>query len=255
MIVVRARSLVQRFGDRVALGPLDLELAAGERLAVLGSNGAGKTTLLRLLATVARPAGGRLELFGLEATRQRERLRARLGYVGHQLGLYPTLTALENLEFFARLHGLGREAAWRALETVGMGELARRRLERLSRGQQQRLALARSVLHGPELLILDEPDASLDAEGGELLGTLFQGRSVVMATHDLALARRLCDRAVLLRAGRDAGDPWAPWLLRDGLGAPGGSWHRARAGEPGGEASSLAPTIGSAERPERVRRG
>ncbi|HZV48445.1 MAG TPA: heme ABC exporter ATP-binding protein CcmA [Candidatus Dormibacteraeota bacterium] len=205
MIVVRARGLVQRFGDRVALGPLDLELAAGERLAVLGGNGAGKTTLLRLLATVVRPAAGRLELFGLDATRQRERLRARLGYVGHQLGLYPALTAFENLEFFARLYGLGRGEARTALEVVGLSGAAGRRLEQLSRGQQQRLALARSVLHDPELLILDEPDASLDAEGRDLLATLFEGRSVVMATHDLALARELCGRALLLRSGRDAG--------------------------------------------------
>jgi heme ABC exporter ATP-binding subunit CcmA len=208
VIAVRARGLVQRFGDRVVLGPLDLELAAGERLAVLGDNGAGKTTLLRLLATAARPAAGRLELLGVEATRERERLRARLGYVGHQLGLYPALTALENLEFFARLHGLGRERARPALETVGLGGVAHRRLEQLSRGQQQRLALARSVLHDPELLVLDEPDASLDAEGRDLLGALFEGRSVVMATHDLALARGLCHRALRLRAGREAGDPW-----------------------------------------------
>src|SRR5258708_22682592 len=104
MIAVRARGLVQRFGGHVALGPLDLALPARGRLAVLGGNGAGKTTLLRVLATAARPADGRLELLGLDAARQRERIRGRLGYLGHQTGLYPALTALENLEFFATLH-------------------------------------------------------------------------------------------------------------------------------------------------------
>jgi len=206
---IRAEGLLQRFGAVVAVGPLDLELRAGERLAVLGGNGAGKTTLLRLLATVARPARGRLELLGLDAGRQRERLRARLGYVGHQLGVYPALTAMENLEFFATLHGLSRADAAAAVELVGLASQAGRRVEQLSRGQQQRLALGRAVLHRPELLILDEPDASLDSEGRGLLGQLFQGRTVVMATHDSPLARQVCDRALLLRAGRAAGDPWS----------------------------------------------
>jgi len=206
---VRASALVQRFGTQVAVGPLDLDLPAGARLAVLGGNGAGKTTLLRMLATVARPASGRLEVLGLDAVRQRDRLRARVGYLGHQVGLYPALTALENLEFFAALHGLEPRHAQDALALVRLAPLARTRAERLSRGQQQRLALARAVLHRPELLVLDEPDASLDAEGRGLLGGLLEGRTAVLATHDTALARDLCDRAVLLRAGRVAGDPWA----------------------------------------------
>jgi heme ABC exporter ATP-binding subunit CcmA len=205
---VRAAAVVQRFGRHVALGPLDLELAAGERLAVLGGNGAGKTTLLRMLATAARPASGFLELLGLDAIRQRERLRARIGYLGHQVGLYPALTALENLEFFAVLHGVGRSAAEEALALVRLASLAGTRAERLSRGQSQRLALARAVLHRPEVLVLDEPDASLDAEGRGLLRELCEGRTVVMATHDAALAKELCDRALLLKAGRAAGDPW-----------------------------------------------
>ena len=208
MNAVRARALIQRFGPQVAMGPLDLELPARGRLAVLGANGAGKTTLLRVLATLTRPASGQLELLGLDVQRQRDRLRARLGFVGHQVGLYPALTALENLEFFATLQGLARADAEAALDLVRLRALARRRVEQLSRGQQQRLALARAVLHRPELLVLDEPDASLDAEGRELLGGLFEGRTVVMATHDPALARDLCDRAMLLKAGRDAGNPW-----------------------------------------------
>jgi heme ABC exporter ATP-binding subunit CcmA len=206
---VRATALVQRFGTQVALGPLDLEVPAGARLAVLGGNGAGKTTLLRMLSTAARPASGRLELLGLDAVRQRDRLRARLGYLGHHVGLYPALSALENLEFFAALHGLGRTDAEAALALVRLAPMAGTRVERLSRGQQQRLALARAVLHRPEALVLDEPDASLDAEGRALLAGLLEGRTVVLATHDTALARELCDRAVLLREGRDAGDPWA----------------------------------------------
>jgi len=208
MDAVWARGLVQRFGSQVALGPVDLALPVRGHLAVLGGNGAGKTTLLRVLATIVRPAAGRLELLGLDPATQRERLRARIGFVGHQPGLYPALTALENLAFFATLHGLGRGDAEAALDLVRLSSRSGRRAEQLSRGQQQRLALARAVLHRPELLVLDEPDASLDSEGRDLLPSLFEGRAVVMATHDAGLARELCDRAMLLKAGRDAGNPW-----------------------------------------------
>jgi heme ABC exporter ATP-binding subunit CcmA len=199
---IRGRGLLQRFGPLLALGPLDLDLDLGGRLAVLGGNGAGKTTLLRVLATIARPAAGQLQLLGLDPVRDRRRLRARLGYLGHRPGLYPELTGLENLELFATLHGLGRaEAAW-ALAAVGLEAAGGRRAGQLSRGQQQRLALARAVLHRPELLVLDEPDASLDAAGRALLGSLFAGRTVVVATHDAALASDLCDRTLVLRDGR-----------------------------------------------------
>jgi ABC-type multidrug transport system ATPase subunit len=210
VIAVRGQALLQRFGGTVALGPLALELRAGERLAVLGDNGAGKTTLLRLLSTAARPAAGRLELFGLDAGRQRDRLRARLGFVGHQPGLYPNLTALENLEFFATLQGL---PSYRAREALEMVEVPNRRAGQLSRGLQQRVALARAVMHAPELLVLDEPDASLDEGGRALLGRLLDDRTVVLATHDRVLARSLCGRAMLLRAGRDVGDPWQLGLV------------------------------------------
>jgi heme exporter protein A len=209
VIAIEAEGLVQRFGPRLALGPLDLRLEAGERLAVLGDNGAGKTTLLRILATLARPAAGSLRLWGLDAVGRRDRVRPRLGHLGHQPGLTPMLTARENLEFFASLHGLSGERAAEALNLVGLEDAAGVRAGELSRGMQQRLALARAVLHDPELLILDEPDASLDAPGRALLARLVQDRTVVLASHDRGLARRLCGRALLLRHGRDGGDPFA----------------------------------------------
>jgi heme ABC exporter ATP-binding subunit CcmA len=206
MTAVVARGLVQRAGGGFRLGPIDLRLETGERLAVLGDNGAGKTTLLRLLATLTRPAAGRLELFGLDAGAQRDRVRPRLGYLGHQPGLYEALSARENVRFFATLHGVSRRWADEALAAVGLEAQGARRVAELSRGQQQRLALARAVLHRPELLVLDEPDASLD-HATSLLDRLLEGRTAVLATHDRGLARRVCGRALLLRDGRDAGDP------------------------------------------------
>lgn len=205
MSTIVAHELTQRFGLEVALDAVDLALDAGEHLAVLGENGAGKTSLLRILATAARPASGRLEIFGLDALRERKRLRARIGFVAHAPGIYPALTAAENLEFFCSLQGVSRARVPETLALVGLTEVARRPAGSLSRGEQQRLAIGRAVLHEPRLLILDEPDASLDSGGADLLARVMHGRSAVIATHDLALAHRLCQRTLVLRKGRSLG--------------------------------------------------
>lgn len=205
MSAVVANELTQRFGSELALDAVDLALDQGEHLAVLGDNGAGKTTLLRILATAAQPTSGRLEIFGLDAVRERKALRARIGFVAHAPGLYPALTATENLEFFCALHDVDRKHVPEALDLVGLTDVARRPAGRLSRGEQQRLAIGRAVLHGPRLLVLDEPDASLDSGGPDLLAKVMSGRTVVLATHDHALANRLCERTVVLRNGRSLG--------------------------------------------------
>jgi heme exporter protein A len=197
--------LTQRFGPELALDGVDLALDKGEHLAVLGDNGAGKTTLLRILATASRPSSGRLELFGLDATKERKRLRALIGFVAHAPGLYPALSALENLEFFCSLQGIGKDRAGETLEVVGLSALAQRPAGRLSRGEQQRLSIGRAILHDPRLLVLDEPDASLDSGGADLLAKVMLGRSAVLATHDHALANRLCQRTLVLRNGRSLG--------------------------------------------------
>jgi len=139
--------------------------------------------------------------------REKRRLRHYIGFVAHAPGLYPALSATENLEFFCDLQDVSRSRAPEALEMLGLGAVARRRAGELSRGMQQRLAIARSILHEPRLLILDEPDASLGADAGELLGDVMRDRTVVMATHDHALANRLCPRTLLLKHGRSHGTP------------------------------------------------
>ena len=205
MSAILAAGISHWFGSEPALEGVDLVVERGDHIAVLGENGAGKTTLLRILATALEPSAGGLEIFGLNAHRERQRLRTRIGYVSHAVGLYPALTAAENLTFFGDLRGIDRARVAEVLDLTGLTHVARRRVAELSRGLQQRLALARAVLHDPLLLILDEPDASLDADGPELLARLMQRRTVVFATHDQALATRLGHRTVSLRRGHVMG--------------------------------------------------
>ena len=205
MSAIVAEGLSHWFGNEPALDSVDLVVERGDHVAVLGENGAGKTTLLRILATALRPSAGKLEIMGLDALRERARLRGRMAYVAHSPGLYPALTAEENLAFFCDLRGADRARVPDALGVTGLTQQAKRRVSDLSRGMQQRLAIARSLLHDPLLLILDEPDASLDADGADLLATVMKNRTVVLATHNQALATRLCPRSLTLRKGRVMG--------------------------------------------------
>ena len=205
MSVIIGDGLAHRFGAEMALEGVDLVLDSGEHIAVLGDNGAGKTTLLRILATALRPTAGRLSIAGLDAVRERRRLRHYLGYVAHAPGLYPALSATENLQFFSDLQDVDRRRVDEALDVVGLMSVAHRRADQLSRGMQQRLAIGRAILHEPRLLILDEPDASLGPDAAELLTRVMSDKTVVLATHDHALANKLCQRSLVLRHGRSVG--------------------------------------------------
>ena len=179
--MIRAAGLEKRYGPKRVLDGLDFELGRGGFLVVTGPNGAGKTTLLRLCAGLAIPTGGTLEV---------EPDRAAIGFLGHEPLVYRELTALENLDLYGRLYHVPerRERIGMLLERFGLWEPRRERASALSRGQLQRLALCRSVLHKPELLILDEPFSSLDADGVALLDrelAVMRGqRTLLVATHD-----------------------------------------------------------------------
>jgi heme exporter protein A len=184
--MLTAHNLSKRFGDRRVFAGVDLELADGARLLVTGPNGSGKTTLLRVLAGLAAPTSGELELPH----------RSRVGYLGHEPLVYRELTPLENLTLFARLYRLreGRERAGMLLERFGLWDVRHDRVSTFSRGMQQRLALCRVLLHEPELLLLDEPFNALDADAAALLERTLEelsGRTLVVATHDPARVERL----------------------------------------------------------------
>ncbi len=179
------------YGERTALEGVTLELARGETLLVLGPNGAGKTTLLRILATLLRPSGGEVRALGCRMPEETWKLRGRIGLLGHEPLLYRDLSGRENLRFHARLHGRRGDAAEARiaalLAAVGMERRADECVVELSAGMRQRLAICRCVLHEPELLLLDEPDSNLDAEGRELAHELIGpgvGRTRVLVTHD-----------------------------------------------------------------------
>ena len=168
---ISVAALRRDYGDRPALDGVGFELAAGDSMVVLGPNGAGKTTLLRILATLLRPSGGKVAVLGSSLPDEAWKLRGRIGYLGHEPLLYRDLSGRENLRFQARLYGLERDAAEARIEkllrAVGMERRADERVAELSAGMRQRLSICRCVLHEPELLLLDEPDSNLDAEGRE----------------------------------------------------------------------------------------
>jgi heme exporter protein A len=194
-IAIELRGLCRDFGDRTALADLDLSVEAGASLAVLGPNGSGKSTLLRILAGLLRPSGGEVAVLGCRLPKETYRLRGRVGYLGHEPLLYRDLTARENLELVVALHRLNPEPAHERieylLEAVGMVRRAGDRIAELSAGMRQRIDICRAVLHDPDLLLLDEPDAHLDADARRRIEPVIEGsggRTRVVVTHDRAAA-------------------------------------------------------------------
>jgi len=212
MPAIDLEGLERRYGERVALAGISVRVEEGQTLAVLGANGAGKTTLLRVLAGLLRPHGGAARVLGAQLPQETWKVHGRVGYLGHEPLLYRELTGRENLSYHARLHGVNGARVDEALRSVGMERRADEPLRELSRGMVQRLAAARAVLHGPPLLLLDEPRAGLDPAAAELLEPLIgraSGRTRVLVTHDVERALEEADVALGLRGGRQefAGEP------------------------------------------------
>lgn len=209
--VIQTHRLSRRFGEILALDGLELEVAAGEVFGFLGHNGAGKTTTVRLLNGVLEPTSGQAVVLGLSPARDGPALRRRTGVLTETPAVDERLSARENLEIYARLYGLGpaqaRARAAQLLEQFGLAGRADERVGGYSKGMKQRLALARVLLHEPELIFLDEPTSGLDPvaarEVHELIrGLQAAGRTVFLTTHNLAEAQLLCHRVAVLERGR-----------------------------------------------------
>jgi heme exporter protein A len=205
---LEVKNLKKSFGLKPVLRGIDLVLDRRECMALMGANGAGKTTILRTLAGLTAPDAGTVRIQGLDIVQHAQQIRRLIGFVGHQPYLYDELTAIENLLFFGRMYTV-KQVQQRANELlckVGLEKRAHERLGSLSRGQVQRLALARALLHSPPLLLLDEPATGLDEQGNELLETLLrehieQDGTVLFSTHQRDHALKLADSIVTLECG------------------------------------------------------
>ena len=205
MTVLEVEGLARSYGEREALTGVSLSLGEGQTLVVFGPNGAGKTTLLRVLATLLRPHRGSVRIFDSNLPEDAWLVRGKIGLLGHEPLLYRELTARENLRFHARLHGVQLDRAEELLHTLGLDGRTDEPLRTLSRGTVQRVAVARAVLHDPELLLLDEPYSNLDPAAIELVEPLIgaeSGRARVVTSHDPSGGLAQADVVLGLRAGR-----------------------------------------------------
>ncbi len=199
----------RRLAGRTVVRALDLELARGEVLGLLGVNGAGKSTTLRMIAGVLAPSSGSVRLGGIDLYEQPERARRQIGYLPETPPLHPELSANEFLRFCARLRGVARGAVSaavdRTLERCGLGDVRHRPLAALSKGFRQRVGLAQAILHEPELIVLDEPASGLDPVQAmrlrELVRSLGREHAVVLSTHVLPDVSACCDRVAILHQG------------------------------------------------------
>jgi ABC-2 type transport system ATP-binding protein len=210
--VIEARALVRRFGSRVAVAGVDLDIVRGEIFGCLGPNGSGKSTLMRMLLGLLLPSSGSVRVLGHEIPRESERLREKVGYMTQRFSLYEELSIEENLEFCGQIFGLPprmrRARVEEVIEEAGLAPFRSQRAGTLSGGWKQRLALGASTLHRPELLVLDEPTAGVDPQSRRsfwerLFGLAAEGTTVFVSTHYMDEAVR-CHRLCVLDEGRRA---------------------------------------------------
>ena len=207
--VIYVRDLTKAFSHHYALRKLSFEVNRGEFLTIFGPNGAGKTTLIRILSTLTRPSGGEVRIEGYSAANESNEIRSRLGVIAHQTFLYEPLTATENLRFYGRLYNVPNLDARieNLLDEVGLLARQNDEVRTFSRGMQQRLSIARALLHDPSVLLLDEPYTGLDQHASEMLtgwlGRLrASARTILMVTHDLERGLDLADRVAILVNGK-----------------------------------------------------
>jgi ABC-2 type transport system ATP-binding protein len=227
--MICARALLKRFGDVTAIAGLDLEVHAGEILTLLGPNGAGKTTTVRVLAAILKPTEGHAYIAGHDTVRHGRTVRRLVGVLTEAPGLYRRMKAREYLEFFGRLYGMDRthcvQSSERLMDQLGLGDAWNLRLGEYSKGMRQKLALIRTMLHAPPVLLLDEPTSSMDPHSAKLvrdsiLSLRRDDRTIVICTHNLAEAELLADRIAVIRRGEIVACGTVAQLKRRMLGSP-----------------------------------
>ena len=207
---VAVERLEKTLGKNKVLRGISFEAKPGEIFGLLGPNGAGKTTTLRIVCTLLSPDAGTVKVEGFDTTTEPQEVRRRIGVVTADIGVYPRLSARENIEYFAKLCGLlGAELTRKVdgvIERLDMGSFARQRAESLSSGQKQKVAIARAIVHDPEVLMFDEPTSNLDVLASKevrefMVEAKGRGKCVIFSTHVMHDAERLCDRMAILHHG------------------------------------------------------
>ncbi len=217
--VIEVRALTKRFGETTAVDGIDFVVPSGATAALLGGNGAGKTTTLSMLLGLLLPTSGHVRIFGEDMLRHRYRVLPRMNFSSPYVDLPHRLTVRQNLMVYGRLYGLAQPA--RRIEELALdlqiGEFLDRQTGKLSAGQKTRVALAKALLNTPELLLLDEPTASLDPDTGDWVRGYLEryrqrsGATILLASHNMAEVERLCSEVMMMRKGRivDRGSPRA----------------------------------------------
>jgi ABC-2 type transport system ATP-binding protein len=227
--MIRTEALCKQFDDFFAVKGIDLHVRAGEILGLLGPNGAGKTTTVRMLASILRPTSGRAWIDGHDTIEEPIVVRRIVGVLTEMPGLYRRMKAREYLRFFGELQGLDRGTCDRRsdqlMDQFGMGEVWHLRMGEYSKGMRQKLALIRTMLHDPTVLLLDEPTSAMDPHSAKLVRDSIvslrrKDRAIIICTHNLAEAEMLADRIAIIRRGEIVIEGTAGQLKRDLLGSP-----------------------------------
>ncbi|HEY3315063.1 MAG TPA: ATP-binding cassette domain-containing protein [Bacillota bacterium] len=208
--MVEVKGLSKTFKNLTAVAKIDFTAKPGEIFGLLGENGAGKTTTLRLLASILTPTSGDAIVNGFSVVRQPEKVRATIGFVASDAGLYDRLTARENVAYFGRLHGLSRQALEGRIADIfswlDMNEYADRRVGKFSKGMKQKVCIARALIHDPPVMLLDEPTAGLDvtaihAVDEFILRAKREGKTIIFSSHIMSEVEKLCDRVAIIHRG------------------------------------------------------
>ena len=208
--MIVTEDLSKEFEEFIAVDGVNLNVRAGEVLALLGPNGSGKTTTVRMLSSILRPTRGRARVAGFDVVEEADQVRAAVGVLTEHHGLYSRMPADEYLDFFGQLYGIDlptrRKRTDHMLEEFGLGPFKKRRVGKFSRGMQQKLALARTLLHEPPVLLLDEPTSAMDPESARLVRDAIQDlrssdRAIILCTHNLSEAEKLADKIAIIRYG------------------------------------------------------